>query len=130
MATETKEKRSARQYKAASRRDVSSLARGYCRSGNNISYLIAEAAPDSATGMASILVSNWSFDTIEDVGSMPSHALSKVPFPHFPVQRRAAGTRLRLPHSSPVMRLHIFRFTNSRKSFSSSSLRERSATSP
>ncbi len=84
MAIETKEKRSARQYKAASRRDVSSLARGYCRSGNNISYLIAEAAPDSATGMASILVSNWSFDTIEDVGLNAITRLVESPISTFP----------------------------------------------
>lgn len=68
MATETREKRPARLSKTVSRRDLSNLARGYCQSGEPVSYLIAEAAPDSATGMASILVSNWTFDTIEDVG--------------------------------------------------------------
>lgn len=68
MATDTREKQSVRPLRAISRRDLASLARSYCPNSGNTSYLIAEAAPDSSTGMARILVSNWSFDTIEDVG--------------------------------------------------------------
>ncbi|WP_295807289.1 helix-turn-helix transcriptional regulator [uncultured Nitratireductor sp.] len=68
MATETREKRAGLHNKAVTRRDISGFARDYCRSAGNAAYLIAEATPDSVSGMTSVLVSNWSFDTIEDVG--------------------------------------------------------------
>ncbi|WP_367718196.1 helix-turn-helix transcriptional regulator [Nitratireductor sp. GISD-1A_MAKvit] len=68
MKAETQQRQDGLHKKSVSRRDLSAFARNYSNTAGSAAYLVAEAAPDGATGLANILVSNWSFDTIEDVG--------------------------------------------------------------
>ncbi|WP_040678018.1 helix-turn-helix transcriptional regulator [Nitratireductor pacificus] len=84
MTAEIRERTATPRRKAATRRDLSGLARRSCRAAGAAFYLIADTAPGSASGALRILVSNWSFDTIEDVGAGAIGRLLESPVSTFP----------------------------------------------
>lgn len=84
MTTDLRERTAAPRRKAATRRDLASLARQSCHEAGAAFYLIADTAPGGASGALRILVSNWSFDTIEDVGLSGIARIVESPVSTFP----------------------------------------------
>ncbi|EKF41551.1 helix-turn-helix transcriptional regulator [Nitratireductor indicus] len=84
MTIETRERTAFPRRKIATRRDLSELAIRICGETGARFYLIAEATSNCASGHVRILASNWTFDTIEDIGLAAITRLVESPVATFP----------------------------------------------